>query len=93
MTLLAMSTAAWVFVGIPVLVIWAIGIYDIVRRDLPRGPTAAWLLIVVLLPVIGTIAYFVTRKPTEAEVRRSQAASRDRAGDWPAGARRRLPGE
>ena len=87
----AASTAVWVFILLPVLVIWAVGLVDIFRRDLPRGTTAAWVLIVVLLPVVGTIAYFLLRKPTEKELQQAQQAAA-RGGDS-VGARRRLPGE
>jgi hypothetical protein len=93
MTPIAASTAVWVFILLPVVVIWVIGLVDIVRRDLPRGATAAWILIVVLLPVVGTLAYFLLRKPTENEIRKAQQASEELRADRPTGVRRRLPGE
>ncbi len=65
---IATSAAVWVFILVPLLVIWAVGLIDIFRRDLPRGTKAAWILIVVLLPVVGTVAYFLLRKPTEKEI-------------------------
>jgi hypothetical protein len=71
---LAVSTAVWIFILVPVLLIWAVGLIDIFRRDLPRGTKAAWVLIVVLLPIVGTIAYFLLRKPTEKEIRQAQQA-------------------
>lgn len=91
--MLAVSTVAWVLFVLPLIIVWAIGVVDIVRRDLPRGATAAWILIVVLLPLIGTLAYFLLRKPTEEEIRQAQAAGEEQRGNWPTGARRRLPGE
>jgi hypothetical protein len=38
------------------------------RPDFDRGKKSAWILIIVLLPVIGTIAYFLSR-PTLPEER------------------------
>jgi Phospholipase_D-nuclease N-terminal len=70
----AASAVVWVFILLPLLVIWAVGLIDIFRRDLPRGTTAAWVLIVVLLPVIGTITYFLMRKPTEKEIEQARQA-------------------
>jgi Phospholipase_D-nuclease N-terminal len=70
----AASAVVWVFILLPLLVIWAVGLIDIFRRDLPRGTTAAWVLIVVLLPVVGTITYFVMRKPTEKEIEQARQA-------------------
>jgi hypothetical protein len=68
----AASTGTWVFIIVPLLVVWTIGLVDIFRRDLSREAKAGWVLIVVLLPVVGTIAYFVLRKPSEEEIRRTQ---------------------
>jgi hypothetical protein len=78
---LAVSTAVWIFILVPVLVIWAVGLVDIFRRDLPRGTKAAWVLIVVLLPVVGTITYFVLRQPSEKEIRQAQQAAATRRGE------------
>jgi hypothetical protein len=92
-TVLAASTAVWVFLLVPLLVVWALGLVDIVRRDLSRGKTAAWILIVILLPLIGTLAYFLLRKPTEKEIRQAQAAAEEHRASRPTRVRRRLPGE
>jgi hypothetical protein len=35
-------------------------------------------VIVIVLPIVGTLAYFTLRKPTEHEVRASQAAAAER---------------
>jgi Phospholipase_D-nuclease N-terminal len=65
----------------------------IVRSDLSRSATAGWILTVVLLPLVGTLAYFLMRKPTEEEIRQAQEAAADHRGSWPDGVHRRLPGE
>jgi hypothetical protein len=88
--MIAATTATWVFILIPLIVVWLLGIVDIVRRDFGRATKAAWILIVVLLPVLGTILYFVLRKPTDEEIAQAQAAAQDLKGDWP-GVNRRLP--
>jgi hypothetical protein len=77
---IAMSTATLVFIGIPLAVAWIIGVFDILRRGLPTGQTVLWILIVIVLPIIGTMAYFSLRKPTEAEIQAAQAAAADRRG-------------
>ena len=88
----AASAAVWVFILLPLLVIWAVALIDIFRRHLPPGTTAAWVLIVVLLPVVGTVAYFLLRKPTEKEIEQARQARAAGGGDS-LGARSRLPGE
>ena len=92
MELLAASTAVWVFILVPVIVAWVAGLVDILRRDLPRATKAAWVLIVVLLPIVGTVAYFLMRKPTDKEVRQAQQAAAARRTDWPTGTGPRPPG-
>jgi hypothetical protein len=50
----------WWLLGIVVLVIWIASVADIVRRrhTLPRSSLYAWVLLVIILPVIGSIGYF-----------------------------------
>jgi hypothetical protein len=75
---IAMSTAAWVFIGIPLVIAWVVGVVDIFRHPMPTGQRILWLAIVIVLPVIGTIAYFTLRKPTEQEVHAAQATAAER---------------
>jgi Phospholipase_D-nuclease N-terminal len=91
--MLAASTATWVFILVPLIVVWVLGVADIVRRrNLDRSAKAGWILIVVLLPIVGTIVYWVMRKPSDEEIREAQAASEDLEGEWP-GVKQRLPGD
>jgi hypothetical protein len=78
MTPLAASAFTWVFILLPLIVIWTIGVVDIVRRPLSLPATAGWILIVLVLPFIGTLVYFLLRKPTEEE-RRLQRLARGEA--------------
>ena len=66
----------WGTIGIVLVIVWVITVVDIVRRHLGAKQTAAWLLIVILLPFVGAVAYWVMRKPTAEEVeRQAQAGS------------------
>jgi hypothetical protein len=67
-------TFVWIIAGFLLLIVWAISVVDIVRRHLGRQQTAAWLLIVVLLPFAGAIFYWVMRKPTGDEVQQAALA-------------------
>ena len=75
---LAVSTAALVFIVIPIAIAWVVGLVDILRHPMPTGQRVLWILIVIVLPVVGTLAYFTLRKPTEEEVRARQAAAAER---------------
>jgi hypothetical protein len=50
----------WVLVVL-ILVIWVATIVDIVRRRHSRsaGKTVAWILAVLIFPVLGSLAYFL----------------------------------
>ena len=64
--------------GIVVLILWVIALIDLSRRpDFDRRHRAAWALIIVLLPIIGTIAYFLAR-PTLPDEREKIMAARVR---------------
>ena len=73
-----MSTLIWAAIAVAVAVMWVIGIVDIVRRHLGATKTVAWLLIVLILPVLGTILYWVLREPDARELEQSDAAQRAR---------------
>ena len=89
MTVLAVSTAAWIFIVVPLVIVWALGVYDILRSHRSRSTTAAWLLIVILLPAVGSVAYWILRKPSEKEIIRArQAAAEQPERTWQTGAGR-----
>ena len=73
-----MSAAVVVFIAIPVAIAWVAGLVDIFRHPMPTGHRIFWIVIVIVFPIVGTLAYFTLRKPTEAEVRAAQAAAAER---------------
>jgi hypothetical protein len=77
---IAMSTATLVFIAIPLAVAWIAGVVDILRHGLPAGQTVLWIAVVVVFPIVGTLAYFTLRKPTERVILAAQAAAADRPG-------------
>ena len=67
------SVLVVMFIIVPLLMIWGFTIVDLFTRPDIRGITKAlWLFGIVFFPIIGTIAYFVTR-PAYPEPRRSSA--------------------
>jgi uncharacterized protein (DUF58 family) len=72
--------------GLILLVIWVLTIVDIVRSHLGAAKTAAWILIVVILPFVGALFYWIMRKPTADEVTRqvdNERALRESAAHRP----------
>ena len=46
--------------GVVAVIAWLVAIVDMIRRraELSRGQLAAWFLIVIILPLLGTVLYF-----------------------------------
>ena len=61
-------------IAIPLLLIWILTLVDLARRhDLSGGRKVLWALLVLVLPVIGVIIYFIARPPQPTD----RAASLD----------------
>jgi hypothetical protein len=57
-----------VLIAIPLLLIWVLTMVDVVRRgDLRTSQKVLWALVVLFVPVLGVIAYFVARPPEPAD--------------------------
>jgi len=68
----------WIIVFCVVALVWVLSIVDIVRRHYSARTTAAWLLLIVILPIVGTIIYWFARKPTREEAEQQYLAEADR---------------
>jgi chromate transport protein ChrA len=74
---LGMSGVAWIVIlcfVIPVLILWGYAIVSLVRRqDLEIGAKLLWLLGILIVPIIGSITYFMLRPAPQEQHRRAQA--------------------
>jgi len=52
--------------GLAVLVLDIIAIVDCLKSDVPTGKKFLWILLVLILPVIGMILYFLLGKKKTA---------------------------
>jgi NADH:ubiquinone oxidoreductase subunit 6 (subunit J) len=71
-------TIIWITLAIAVFIVWVISLVDILRRDLGTQRTVAWVLIVIILPIVGSVLYWALRKPEPGESQRIADAQRDR---------------
>lgn len=57
----------WWLLGVLILVMWIAAIVDIIRKRHSRsaGKTAAWILLILILPILGTIIYFLVNGATD----------------------------
>ena len=74
-------TIIWITLAIALLIVWTLSVVDIVRRHMGAQRTAAWLLIVILLPFIGSVAWWWQRKPTDEEIQHQAEAAADMQRD------------
>lgn len=76
-SVLAFSAAQWILLLvfiIPVVLLWGYAIVSLIgRHDLGVGPKLLWLLAILVLPIIGSVLYFMLRPAPQEQNRRSQA--------------------
>ena len=79
-SVLAFSGAQWILLAvfvIPVLILWGYAVVSLIARpDLGIGAKLLWLLVIILLPLIGSILYFMLRPAPQEQHRRAQARHR-----------------
>jgi len=70
----------WFFVlmiMIPLMCIWVFSLADIfARMDLPGWAKALWVIVVIILPLLGMLVYFIVRPQTARELAVDQAYHR-----------------
>jgi Phospholipase_D-nuclease N-terminal len=74
-----------VFVWVALISFWVFAMVDLfLRRDLSGWSKALWLLLIIFLPVLGTVIYFIARPamdlgyastPVDAQSRRYSGSS------------------
>ena len=61
-----------------VALVWVLSVVDIVRRRYSGWTTAGWLALIVIVPFVGSIIYWVVRKPTREDAEQQYLAEADR---------------
>ena len=68
----------WWLLGVLIIVLWIAAVVDIIRKRNERstGKTIAWILLIIIIPIVGTIVYFLVNgvggggAPRDAEIDR-----------------------
>lgn len=50
------------------VIIWAFTLIDLFRRDWSTGVKVLWAIGMLILPVVGVIAYLIVRPPSSKDV-------------------------
>ena len=72
-----MMTFIWIVTACVLAVVWVLSIVDILRHGYSTGVTIGWIALVLLVPFIGSLIYWLVRKPTESEVEAAYLAEAD----------------
>jgi hypothetical protein len=72
-----MMTFIWIVSACVLAVVWVLTIVDIIRRRYATWTTIGWIALILLLPFIGAIIYWLVRKPTADEVEQAYRAESD----------------
>ena len=49
------------------LLVWALAVYDMFQRDWTTLTKVLWALGMLILPVVGVLAYFIVRPPAAGD--------------------------
>jgi len=53
-------------VSLAILVIWIVALVDLLKSNTDTNTKILWAVIIILLPILGTILYFVIQRPKNA---------------------------
>ena len=67
----------WIIVLCLFAVVWVLSVIDIFRQRYSVWTTVAWLALILILPIVGSIIYVLTRKPTRADAEQQYLAEAD----------------
>ena len=68
----------WITVFCLVALVWVLSVVDIVRQHYSGLTTAAWIALVLVLPIVGSIIYLLVRNPGREEAEQQYLAEADR---------------
>ena len=67
----------WITVFCLVALVWVLTVVDIARQHYSGSTTAAWIALVLVLPIVGSIIYLLVRKPGREEAEQRYLAEAD----------------
>jgi hypothetical protein len=74
-------TLFWALVTPIVIVMDIVTIVDVVRRRLRIGPTIGWIVLIIILPFVGVLIYWIARKPAPDDAEQAYLADASRRAD------------
>ena len=75
-----MESLFLILVATPFILLWGAAILDVIRRHYSGWAIVGWLLLILVLPIIGPLIYFATRRPTAEDVEKSYLGAKEMQG-------------
>jgi K+-transporting ATPase A subunit len=72
-----MRTLFIILVATPFILLWGAALLDLIRGHHSGWAIVAWMIVILVIPIIGPIIYFAFRTPTRAEVEHDYLAGRE----------------
>ena len=73
-----LQTVFIILVATPFILLWGAALLDLIRGHQHHGVAiVAWMLVILIIPIIGPMLYFAFRKPTHSEVDQDYLARRE----------------
>jgi hypothetical protein len=66
-----------ILVATPFILLWGAALLDLIRGDHSGLGIVAWMLVILIIPIVGPLIYFAARKPTRDDVDQAYLAQRD----------------
>jgi hypothetical protein len=66
-----------ILVATPFILLWGAALLDLIRGEHSGLGIVAWMLVILLIPIVGPLIYFAARKPTRDDVDQAYLAQRD----------------
>ncbi len=68
-----------ILVATPFILLWGAALLDLIRGDHSGLGIVAWMVVILVIPIVGPLIYFAARKPTRDDVDQAYLAERDLA--------------
>ena len=81
MSVLAVSdflrSLSLILVATPFILLWGCALLDLIRSHRSGWAIVAWMVVILVIPIIGPMVYFALRKPTRHEIDEKYLAERE----------------
>jgi K+-transporting ATPase A subunit len=72
-----MRTLFIILVATPFILLWGAALLDLIQGHHSGWAVVAWMIVILVIPIIGPMIYFAFRKPTSSEIDQSYLAARE----------------